>query len=81
MNDRTEVNRFGQSVCELRTIQLRGESITAANRKINANFKKGGFIRNQTVVLLTNSCGLTNSCAPNPPFLKLRLSLMRWQQF
>ena len=38
------VNRFGQSVFGLRAEQLRGESITAANRKINGNFLFGVFI-------------------------------------
>ena len=69
----------------------------ADNRKINANFKKGGFIGYQTFVHLmkcvhdkknaTEESGknlylfvaffLTNSIASYPPFLKLRLSLMR----
>ena len=73
------------------------ESKPAHNKKINANFKKGGFIGYQTFVLLmkyvhdkknaTEESGknlylfvaffLTNSIASNPPFLKLRLSLMR----
>ena len=38
------VNRFGQSVCGLPTVVLRGKSITAGNIKINANFLFGGFI-------------------------------------
>ena len=38
------VNRFGQSVCGLETVVLRGKSTTAANKKINANFLFGGFI-------------------------------------
>ena len=72
----------------------------ADNNKINANFKKGGFIGYQTFALLmkcvhdkknaTEESGrklylfvaffLTNSIASNPPFLKLRLSLMRYLQ-
>ena len=68
------------------------------NKKINANFKKGGGIGYQTFVLLmkcvqdkknaTEESGkklylfvaffLTNSIASYPPFLKLRLSLMRY---
>ena len=48
----SNVNHFGQSVCGLETVVLRGESMAAANRKINANFKKGGFIGYQTVVHL-----------------------------
>ena len=71
----------------------------AYNRKINANFKKGGFIGYQTFVHLmkcvqakknaTEESGknlylfvaffLINSIASNPPFLKLRLSLMRYR--
>ena len=67
------------------------------NKKINANFKKGGFIGYQTFALLmkcvhdkknaTEESGknlylfvaffLTKCIASNPPFLKLRLSLMR----
>ena len=35
-------------LCGLETAYLRGQSITADNRKINANFKKGGFIGYQT---------------------------------
>ena len=38
------VNRFGQSVCGLETVVLRGKSRAAHNRKINANFLFGGFI-------------------------------------
>ena len=38
------VNRFYKISCGLETAQLRGESKTAANRKINANFLFGGFI-------------------------------------
>ena len=76
---------------------LRMNRKAADNRKINANFKKGGGIGYQTVVLLmkcvhdkknaTEESGknlylfvaffLTNSIASYPPFLKLRLSLMR----
>ena len=96
----TSINRFGQSVCGLRGTRLRTKSRAADNRKINANFKKGGFVVYQTVALLmkcvqakknaTEESGknlylfvaffLTNSIASNPPFLKLRLSLMRYLQ-
>ena len=34
----SNVNRFGQSVCGLETVVLRGESKAAHNRKINENF-------------------------------------------
>ena len=36
------VNRFGQSMCGLETVVLRGESKPAGNKKINANFLFGG---------------------------------------
>ena len=95
----SNVNRFVDSVCGLETVVLRGKSTASANRKINANFKKGGFIGYQTFALLmkcvhdkknaTEESGkklylfvaffLTNSIASNPPFLKLRLSLMRYR--
>ncbi len=47
-----EVNRFVQSVCGLERVVLRGKRTTAANKKINANFKKGGLVGYQTVVHL-----------------------------
>ena len=85
-------------MCGLETVVLRGKSKPAGNKKINANFKKGGFVVYQTVVHLmkcvhdkknaTEESGknlylfvaffLTNSIASYPPFLKLRLSLMRY---
>ena len=40
----SNVNRFGQSVCGLETVVLRGKSKAADNKKINANFLFGGFI-------------------------------------
>lgn len=46
------VNRLEQSVCELRTEPLRGESMPAANRKLSEILKKGGLVVNQSVVLL-----------------------------
>ena len=78
------------------------QSITADNNKINANFKKGGFLGYQTFVSALGGCVrdkknateesgknlylfvaffLTNSIAFNPPFLKLRLSLMLCASF
>ena len=95
------ITHFYKYLCGLLTARLRGENITAGNRKINANFKKGGFIGYQTFVSLmkcvhdkknaTEESGknlylfvaffLTNSIASNPPFLKLRLSLMRCASF
>ena len=48
----SNVNRFGQSVCGLETVVLRGKSKAAANRKLSKILKKGGFVVNQNVVLL-----------------------------
>ena len=72
MNDTTmNVNRFGQSVCGLQTVVLRGNSTAAANIRLKEILKKGALTVIQTVVHLSNSCGYTNSRASNPPFLKL----------
>ena len=65
------VNRFGQSVCELQTVVLRGEIRAAANIRLKEILKKGALTVKRTVVHLINSCGYTNSRASNPPFLKL----------
>jgi hypothetical protein len=65
------VNRFGQSACELQTVVLRGKSRTAANIRLKEILKRRALFGNQTVVLLINSCGNTNSGASNPFFLKL----------
>ena len=46
------VNRFGQPDCKLESANLRGESKTAANRKLSEILKKGAVVVNQTVVLL-----------------------------
>ena len=43
-NTTMNINRFLDSVCGLETVVLRGQSSTAANKKINANFLFGGFI-------------------------------------
>ena len=40
----TKANRFGQSVCELPNVVLRGQSKTAGNIKLKRNLKKKGFI-------------------------------------
>jgi hypothetical protein len=75
-----KIKRFFKHLCGLWRTHLRGESITAGNIKINANFLKGGFVR------LSNSCGFYKQCrlievsASNPPFKNLRLSLVRCQQ-
>ena len=71
------VNYYGQSVCGLRTEQLRTDSRAAANRKLSKILKKGGLVVNQTVVLLINICG-NMKCVPlTSPFLKLRQALVR----
>ena len=43
----------------------------AANIRLKEILKRRALFGNQTVVLLTNSCGETNSGASNPFFLKL----------
>ena len=43
----------------------------AANIRLKEILKRRALFGNQTVVLLTNSCGNTNSGASNPFFLKL----------
>ena len=65
------VNRLEQTSCELQTVVLRTNSITADNIRLKEILKRRALFGNQTVVLLTNSCGKTNSGASNPFFLKL----------
>ena len=67
----SNVNRFEQSVCGLQTVVLRGNSKAAHNIRLKEILKRRALFGNQTVVLLTNSCGNTNSGASNPFFLKL----------
>ncbi|MCL6495532.1 MAG: hypothetical protein K6T54_12230 [Ignavibacterium sp.] len=43
----------------------------AANIRLKEILKRRALFGNPTVVLLTNSGALTNSCASNPFFLKL----------
>ena len=50
-----KVNRFGQSVCELQTVVLRGKSITAHNIRLKEILKKGALTVIRTVVHLSNS--------------------------
>lgn len=50
----SNVNRFEQSVCELETVVLRGDSKPAGNRKINAIIFLRGVVVKQSDVLLTN---------------------------
>jgi hypothetical protein len=57
--------------CEPQTVVLRTNSFTAANIRLKEILKRRALFGNQTVVLLTNSCGDTNSGASNPFFLKL----------
>lgn len=66
------VTRFGESVCELETTHLRTDSRAAHNIGLNEILKMEVLTVIRTVVLLTTSCGNTNSCASNPPFLKNR---------
>ena len=65
------VECFGQPVSEPQTVVLRPNSSTAGNIRLKEILKRRALFGNQTVVLLTNSCGNTNSGASNPFFLKL----------
>ena len=58
-------------IAKLETIPLRLNSKPAANIRLKEILKRRALFGNQTVVLLTNSCGNTNSGASNPFFLKL----------
>lgn len=51
--------------CGLRADELRTNSITAANIRLKEILKRRTLFGNQTVVLLTGSGALTNSCASN----------------
>ena len=62
------VECFGQPVSELQTVVLRGNSTAAGNIRLKEILKRRALFGNQTVVLLTNSCGNTNSGASNPFF-------------
>ena len=65
------VNRLEESACKLAPTPLRTEIRAAANIRLKEILKRRALFGNQTVVLLTNSCGKTNSGASNPFFLKL----------
>ena len=67
----SNVNRFEQPLCEPQTVVLRSDSRAAHNIRLKEILKRRALFGNQTVVLLTNSCGNTNSGASNPFFLKL----------
>ena len=58
-------------LCGLQTLVFRTNSITAHNIRLKEILKRRALFGNQTVVLLSNSCGETNSGASNPFFLKL----------
>ena len=65
------VNHIYKLLSELQTVVLRPNSKPAANIRLKEILKRRALFGNQTVVLLTNSCGNTNSGASNPFFLKL----------
>ena len=67
----SNVNRFVETVCELRADVLRMNSRAAHNIRLKEILKRRALFGNQTVVLLIGSCGNTNSGASNPFFLKL----------
>ncbi len=60
------VNRLEQTVSEPQTVVLRTNSRAAHNIRLKEILKRRALFGNQTVVLLTNSCGNTNSGASNP---------------
>ncbi len=65
------ISALNKLYCGLQTVVLRTNSFTAANIRLKEILKRRALFGNQTVVLLTNSCGKTNSGASNPFFLKL----------
>ena len=65
------VNRFVESVCGHEQNRFVGTAPHAHNIRLKEILKRRALFVNQTVVLLTNSCGNTNSGASNPFFLKL----------
>ena len=64
-------NTSNKLFCKLEPTPLRPNSRAAANIRLKEILKRRALFGNQTVVLLTNSCGNTNSGASNPFFLKL----------
>jgi hypothetical protein len=64
-------NYYYQPLTELQAVVLRPNSKTAHNIRLKEILKRRALFGNQTVVLLSNSCGETNSGASNPFFLKL----------
>ena len=67
----TIVNCFVESVCGHEQLCFVGTAPHAHNIRLKEILKRRALFGNQTVVLLTNSCGNTNSGASNPFFLKL----------
>jgi hypothetical protein len=63
-----EVNRFGQPVCELQTVMLRGQSRTAANIRLKEILKRRALRGKQRVEHLTNSVGKRTVVILNPSF-------------
>lgn len=55
----------------LKQLCLERAAARTHNIRLKEILKKGALTIKRTVVLLTNSCGYTNSRASNPPFLKL----------
>ena len=62
---------LNKQLCKLGTTPLRMNSKAADNIRLKEIFEKGALSGKRTVVLLSNSCGYTNSRASNPPFQKL----------
>lgn len=60
------VNRFGQSVCELQTTHLRTDRRATDNKGLK---EMAGEVVNQTFVHLINSNGRLTVCASKPPLL------------
>ena len=65
------VNRLEQTLCGHEQYRFGRTAAHAHNIRLKEILKRRALFGNQTVVLLTNSCGNTNSGASNPFFLKL----------
>lgn len=66
------VNRFGQSVCELQTTHLRTDSRAADNIRLNEIKKRRALFGNQSVVLLSIIFGKRTVVHLIPSFFLLR---------
>jgi hypothetical protein len=56
----TNLNRFGQRMCELQTVVLRGQTLAAYNStypKGGGSCSKDSFVVNQTLVFQIKFCG------------------------